>query len=146
MNKSKVSPNLASNIVYGSGTTAQSDQKSEELSKEWVQAEILGKIEDFKRDQNIKLIEFLGIFTAILAFITISGKIVIDNLNLFEMIILIPVFALCLLLFVLGIDQLIKKDNNSLFKWAIICLIILLAVALAIAFMIKDYKWIGIIL
>ena len=93
MSKNKVTPNVTSRITYGSGsgTNAQSGQTSTELTKDWVKKEIEDKIEDFKRDQNIKLIEFLGIFTAILAFITISGKIVIDNLNLFEIIIIIPV-------------------------------------------------------
>ncbi len=73
--------------------------------------------ENFKKEQNIKLIEFLGIFTAILAFITISSKIIIDNLTVLNVLVLMPMFALILMLFVLGIDSLIYKENRKVYWW-----------------------------
>lgn len=80
------------------------------------------EVEDFKKEQNIKLIEFLGIFTAILAFITISGKIVIDNLNTLNILILLPAFAILLMLFVLTIDAIKTKESK---KWIWVLLVVL---------------------
>ena len=84
--------------------------------------------EDFKKEQNIRLIEFLGIFTAILAFITISGKIVIDNLNMLSILMLIPVFAVLLMLFVISIDSLIVKDNKKQF-WLLLVFLLIISAA-----------------
>ncbi|MEK6888806.1 MAG: hypothetical protein AABW80_01730 [Nanoarchaeota archaeon] len=75
--------------------------------------------EDFKKEQNIKLIEFLGIFTAILAFITISSKIVIDNLDTLNVLLLMPSFALVLMLFVLCLEALIIREKRAFF-WIVL--------------------------
>lgn len=81
------------------------------------------EFDDFKKEQNIKLIEFLGIFTAVLAFITISGKIVIDNLNTINILILLPAFAILLMLFVLTIDAIIIKESKK-WIWKLLAILI----------------------
>lgn len=84
------------------------------------------EFEDFKKEQNIKLIEFLGIFTAVLAFITISGKIVIDNLNTINILIILPAFAIILMLFVLTIDSLIVKGESKKWLWKLLLIFIVI--------------------
>lgn len=97
-----------------------------------------GDFENFKKEQNIKLIEFLGIFTAILAFITISSKIVIDNLTVLNVMLLLPTFALIMLIFILGINALITKENNKLF-YALIFIFVALDVVVIIVSI--HYGW-----
>ncbi len=98
------------------------DEQIEKLNKSISQTK--KEFDDFKKEQNIKLIEFLGIFTAVLAFITISGKIVIDNLNTINILILLPAFAILLMLFVLTIDSIIVKESKK-WIWKLLAILVI---------------------
>ena len=81
--------------------------------------------EKYKSEQSIRLVEFLGIFTAILSFISISGNIIFKVQSVVDIMLLLPMFSLSLILFVVGIKMLIRNENKYGFAIVIAILVIL---------------------
>ncbi|GEM_PF-3952736 len=125
-------PNFTPYIINISGkktATGKEEAKqtlTDDKIKELVLEQINKKIEDFKQDQNIKLIEFLGIFVAILSFVVIFINVSLSKLTFLQIAILLPLFAVVLLIFVIGIEVIIRGEKKSYFLWTLLIILIIL--------------------
>lgn len=90
-------------------------------------SEIKTDFEMFKKEQTVKIVEFLGVFTAIISFIAISVNIIIKGSSLIDMMILMPIFALSLMLFVLALDILIRQNDRRGY-WLLMLFLLLLSI------------------
>jgi len=114
-------------ITESSGMT---DAKTEEainkgfkIFKEQQDLE-MAKIRRELDENKFNLVEFLGVFVAILSFVIVFINVSL-KLNFIQLILAFPLLAIIMLLFIVGLDLIIRKNNNyTHLKWLIGILIL----------------------